>query len=106
MFAICSLQPTSWRHSQLTARSLEALAVGGACNLTHSQLVGATNKLLRTTCEGSELLEFIDPVPALVDAQGAPDPRFFQADRLHLNEAGYAVWAAHVRPAVERHRAK
>ena len=76
-----------------------------AARAQHAQLVRATNDLLRTTCEASELLEFIDPVPALVDAEGAPDPRFFRGDRLHLNEAGYAVWAAHVRPAVERHRA-
>jgi len=70
----------------------------------HRRIVDEANALLRAKCAASPLLEFIDPVPALLDAEGAPDPRFFLEDRLHLNDDGYRVWTDHVRPLVQRHR--
>ena len=76
-----------------------------AARAEHREIVDAANALVRATCAASQGLEFIDPVPQLLDERGQPDPRFFQSDRLHLNRDGYAVWTAHVRPVVERHAA-
>jgi len=39
--------------------------------------------------------------PPLLDAQGRPDPRFFAADRLHLNAAGYEAWRKPVFDAID-----
>ena len=68
----------------------------------HRAIVDEANARVRATCAAAAGLEFVDPVPDLLDAQGEPDPRFFRADRLHLNADGYAVWTAHIRPVVER----
>lgn len=68
----------------------------------HIPAVLATNRLIRAACSRDPRLEFVDPSPALLDAHGHPDPRFFLPDRLHLNEFGYSVWAAAIRPVVER----
>ncbi len=38
----------------------------------------------------------------MVTAAGEPDPRWFGADALHLNEQGYRHWAEVVRPVVTR----
>jgi lysophospholipase L1-like esterase len=38
-------------------------------------------------------LSMIDIVPAMLDAQGLPRGELFKPDNLHLNEAGYAIWA-------------
>jgi lysophospholipase L1-like esterase len=72
----------------------------------HRALVDAANALVRATCEADPLLEFVDPTPYLLRADGSPDPRFFQDDMLHLNAAGYAVWTRHIRPVAARHRGR
>ena len=71
----------------------------------HRAIVDAANERIRAACRRSPLLEFVDPRPALLLPDGAPDPARFVRDRLHLNAAGYAVWTEHLRPVVERHRA-
>ncbi len=38
-------------------------------------------------------LVFIDSYPAMLGADGQPRREIFRADRLHLNEKGYALWA-------------
>lgn len=68
----------------------------------HVEAVREANRLIRVECERDPRLEFVDPTPDLMDADGRPDARYFRDDRLHLNAAGYAVWTRHVRPVVER----
>ena len=68
----------------------------------HLEAVREANRLIRAECEADTRLEFVDPTPDLMDADGRPDARYFRDDRLHLNAAGYAVWTRHVRPVVER----
>lgn len=68
----------------------------------HVALVRAANELVRADCAADPRLAFIDPTPDLATPDGAPDPRFFQRDGLHLNADGYAVWTRHVRPVAER----
>lgn len=68
----------------------------------HAAAVREANRLIRSDCEADPRLEFVDPTPDLLDANGRPDPQFFREDRLHLNERGYAVWTRRIRPVVER----
>jgi lysophospholipase L1-like esterase len=45
-------------------------------------------------------VEIVDLSRALAAADGAPDPRFFQPDRLHLSKLGYSRWRQVLRPAL------
>ncbi|QDU66163.1 GDSL-type esterase/lipase family protein [Engelhardtia mirabilis] len=67
----------------------------------HIETVRDANRRIRAVCDADERLEFIDPTADLADADGRPDARYFRADRLHLNEAGYAIWTDHIRPVVQ-----
>ncbi|MCB9870942.1 MAG: hypothetical protein H6837_13885 [Planctomycetes bacterium] len=60
------------------------------------------NRRIRDVCATDRRLEFVDPSPALMDAAGRPDPKWFQRDRLHLNAEGYRVWTRYIRPVVLR----
>ncbi|MGC6488027.1 MAG: DUF6288 domain-containing protein [Planctomycetota bacterium] len=71
----------------------------------HRAIVDEANARIRATCAKSPLLEFVDPTPALLLPDGAPDPACFQPDRLHLNATGYRRWTDHIRPVVARHHA-
>lgn len=70
--------------------------------LQHIDIVREANRLIAADCATDDRLFFIDPTAALATDEGAPDPRFFRDDRLHLNADGYAVWTEHVRPVVAR----
>lgn len=46
-------------------------------------------------------LRFADVFTPMLDASGQPRPELFLADRLHLNAAGYALWASVIGPELE-----
>ncbi len=56
------------------------------------------NALIAASCREDPRLAFADVVPPMLDAAGQPRPELFVADRLHLSEAGYAVWRPIVAP--------
>lgn len=56
------------------------------------------NSLIAATCREDSRLAFADVVPPMLDAAGQPRPDLFVADRLHLSEAGYAVWRPIIAP--------
>ncbi len=56
------------------------------------------NALIAASCREDPRLAFADVVPPMLDAAGQPRPELFVADRLHLSEAGYAVWQPIVAP--------
>ncbi len=58
---------------------------------TQNERVVATNKMLRTLCEGRKNVLYIDLFPALADANGRLDKRYTN-DGLHLMGAGYVAW--------------
>ncbi len=68
----------------------------------HLARVTETNRLIAARCAADPHLYFVDTGTALLDADGRPDPRWFVADRLHLNAQGYAAWTATIRPALAR----
>lgn len=43
-------------------------------------------------------LTFIDVFPLMLGSDGQPKPDIFVADRLHMNEKGYAIWRETVAP--------
>lgn len=47
--------------------------------------------------QGTKQIE-VDIWPALLTADGVPDPTLYQTDQLHLSPAGYARWNERVRP--------
>ena len=51
-----------------------------------------TNELVAAYARAVPNVAFVDVYARMVDAQGRPRPEFFQADMLHLNAAGYALW--------------
>ncbi|HLP96527.1 MAG TPA: GDSL-type esterase/lipase family protein [Saprospiraceae bacterium] len=51
------------------------------------------NELFRKICRKRKGVYFIDATPRLLDAQGRPNAAYLMEDNLHLNTAGYQVWA-------------
>lgn len=59
-----------------------------------------TNQLIRQfTAHGGNLL-FVDVFTPMLDDDGRPRGELFQADALHLNSAGYQLWASIIGPHV------
>lgn len=59
------------------------------------------NARLKRMAQSRKGVVVADVGPPLLDAQGRPDPRFFAADRLHLNAAGYEAWRKPVFDAID-----
>jgi len=60
----------------------------------------AANNLIRQFASAGNHLDFIDVFTPMVDAAGQPRSELFQADALHLNSAGYKLWATIIAPHV------
>jgi lysophospholipase L1-like esterase len=56
------------------------------------------NRLIAEYCRAGDRLDFIDIFTPMLDQQGNPKEELFQTDKLHLNAAGYRLWADTVRP--------
>ena len=51
-----------------------------------------TNNLIKTEIAKDKMAEFVDVFTPMLGADGEPLPDIFQADNLHMNEKGYAIW--------------
>jgi lysophospholipase L1-like esterase len=58
------------------------------------------NQLIRQFTAGGANLDFVDIFTPMLDERGRPRPELFQADALHLNSAGYELWASIIGPRV------
>lgn len=56
-----------------------------------------TNDRIAAYCATRSWLKFIDVFTPMLQADGQPRPELFIADRLHLNDAGYALWTEVIR---------
>lgn len=56
------------------------------------------NRLIRKQAEASEFMKFVDVAAPLLGDDGLPREELFEADKLHLNPAGYLVWNEVLRP--------
>ncbi|MCA8966294.1 MAG: hypothetical protein H6838_13260 [Planctomycetes bacterium] len=71
----------------------------------HLAIVQDANARIAARCAADPGLWFVDTASGLLDENGRPDPRWFVADRLHLDPSGYALWTRALRPLLERLRA-
>ena len=60
--------------------------------------VRAANKLIADYIKTNPSLVYIDVHSQMLGADGLPLPEIFVADRLHMNEQGYAIWKRVVGP--------
>lgn len=60
------------------------------------------NALVRAYTRHQRRVDFLDVATPLLGKDGQPDPRFFIADRLHLNGDGYEVWRQVIAPYLKR----
>lgn len=81
-FAYLSIKPNLSRRAQLPS-------------------IRRTNALIRA-CAGERGVDFLDVHGPMLAADGEADPRWFDADGLHLNAAGYALWTGVVRDWLSR----
>lgn len=59
--------------------------------------ISAGNRLVAEACAAGTGLTFLDVGKPMLGADGVPRPELFLADRLHMNETGYAIWTKIVR---------
>lgn len=60
------------------------------------QNINKFNKAIKTLCEQRNHV-YITAPPALMDASGQLDAAYHLGDGVHLNSAGYAIWAQHLK---------
>ena len=61
----------------------------------------AANARVRAVCEQNDLLEYVDAASPLLGANGELRADLFVEDELHLNDAGYAIWAELIAPHLD-----
>ena len=60
------------------------------------------NRLIQEFIAANPKLIFVDVFTPMLGADGQPRAELFVGDRLHLNEAGYKLWAGIVNPVLEK----
>lgn len=58
------------------------------------------NALVRADLERLDDVHYVDVATPMLGADGLPRPALFRADRLHMQPAGYALWARALAPAL------
>jgi len=58
----------------------------------HAQSFRQTNDLIRAEIHHDRQAQFVDAWTDMLGTDGTPRQDIFAADRLHLNEKGYAIW--------------
>ena len=66
------------------------------------QSIKTTNRLIRDFIAESPKLIYVDVFNPMLGADDQPRAELFVADQLHLNNAGYKLWAGIVRPVLEK----
>jgi lysophospholipase L1-like esterase len=61
-----------------------------------------TNQLIEAYTQTDKSLDFIDIYDKMLGADGKPRAELFQADMLHLNPDGYAIWQAEIKGHLHR----
>lgn len=62
--------------------------------------VRETNAAIEQFISGDERLTYVDVFQPMLTADGQPRPELFLADGLHLNAAGYKLWASALEPTL------
>lgn len=64
--------------------------------------IKAANRLVEEFIAGRPQLVYVDIFTPMLDADGKPRAELFAGDQLHLNAAGYKLWAGIVKPVLEK----
>ena len=63
-----------------------------------------SNRRIQALTKDDPLLIYADTAAPLLGDDGQPRAELYQADGLHLNEKGYELWTAIVKPLIEKRR--
>jgi lysophospholipase L1-like esterase len=63
--------------------------------------VKAANQLIVEAQRGDSTQHFVNTLGPMLGADGRPRPELFRADKLHLNDDGYQVWAELLKPLLK-----
>lgn len=69
--------------------------------MRHFDAVKRGNTLIAAECARDPRRTFVDVFPLMLDAHGQPRPELFRADRLHMNDQGYAIWIKLLTPLLK-----
>ncbi|MCA9063369.1 MAG: hypothetical protein KDA96_09930 [Planctomycetaceae bacterium] len=64
--------------------------------------IQAANAAVKTTCDNDEQLIYVDVWGPMLNDQGTPRDDVFLQDGLHMNTAGYRIWADTLRPLLKK----
>jgi hypothetical protein len=67
--------------------------------------INKVNQLLKSYCEKTANLYFVDTVTTYLDTFNQPKSEWFVKDQLHLNAKGYEVWNGLIKSEIERVKA-
>jgi len=67
----------------------------------HWPRIQQTNRELRSIAQNLKGVHYIPTSYAFLDADGEPKAGYFVEDKLHLNAAGYRVWAELIKRSLE-----
>ena len=63
--------------------------------------MNAANQRIRRLTERTERFTYVDVATPMLGEDGRPRPELFVEDGLHLSDAGYALWASVLKPALD-----
>jgi lysophospholipase L1-like esterase len=86
-------------HAKLPKARIAFISIAGnPARWSQVEEVKAANQLVKEFTQRDPRLAFIDVFPHMLGNDGLPKPDIFVADRLHMNEKGYAIWKEQVAP--------
>jgi lysophospholipase L1-like esterase len=86
-------------HAKLPNTRIAYISIAGnPARWAQVEQVRAANAMIEEFTKTDSRLSFINVFPHMMGPDGLPRPEIFIADRLHMNEKGYAIWKEVVRP--------
>ncbi len=86
-------------HTQLPATRIAYVSIApNPARWAQVDKVREANRLIAAAVAKNQKLVFINVFPQMLGADGLPLPGIFIDDRLHMNEAGYALWVRIIKP--------
>jgi lysophospholipase L1-like esterase len=90
-------------HTALPRARLDYISLGiSPSRWKDYERVKEANRLIRGYIEKDDRLSFIDILPAMLGADGQPNPDLFVSDRLHPNASGYKIWQSIIAPYLDK----
>lgn len=94
-------------HAELPETKIAYISVApNPARWTQVDRVKRANELIREFTTTDQRLQFIDVFTHMLGQDGKPLPDIFVADRLHMNDKGYAIWKKVVGEALKRSEQK